>query len=69
MIQNKYRKQIEKYNWKSEYETKYVFRERGITNPNKILLGMRCGDEVFEERESQVEHTIWNKKNMDSSKS
>ena len=31
MIQNKYRKQIEKYNWKSEHETKYVFRERGIT--------------------------------------
>ena len=31
MIQNKYRKQIEKYDRKSEYATKYVFWERGIT--------------------------------------
>jgi len=32
MTQNKYRKQFEKkYDQKSEYETKYVFRERGIT--------------------------------------
>jgi len=27
----KYRKQIEKYDRKSEYATKYVFQERGIT--------------------------------------
>jgi len=32
MIQNKYGKQIKKkYDRKSEYATKYVFQERGIT--------------------------------------
>ena len=32
-MQNKYGKQIKKYDRKSEYATKYVFRERGITPP------------------------------------
>jgi len=31
MIQNKYRKQFEKYDRKFEHATKYVFQERGIT--------------------------------------
>ena len=31
MIQNKYRKQFEKYDRKFEHATKYVFQEWGIT--------------------------------------